>query len=555
MGELYFECHRGTYTSMAKNKRNNRKSEFMYTDLETLSALSETLGGTYPKEEIRTGWDKKLLNQFHDIIPGTCIEAVYDQTDLDYAQVFDLGTELIEKQLTYISSQIHIKADAVVVFNTLSFERDDMISFVPNDKYLGKDIYLVDQDGISYPCQVEADGKTYISHVSHVPAKGYGVYEIGLAQKEIDPEQRDAKHKDTGVLETKVQDMNTKLLENPYYRLQFDDAYQIMSIWDKRAEREVVSEGKRANVLEIYEDRPMDFENWDIDIYYKCKHYDITQVESARIIEEGPVRTCLQITRKYYHSTIVQSINLYHENPRIDFKTQIDWHEHQVLLKVAFPVDIHADKATYDIQYGNVERNTHDNTSWDVAQFEVCAHKWADLSEEGYGISLLNDSKYGHDINNGSMRLTLIKCGQYPNKNADQGNHEFTYSLYPHEGNWKAANTQQQAYQLNVPLYTRIETVHEGHMPANYSMFTINKKNCVIEVVKKAEDSHGYILRVYEDMNKRTKAVITACKPIKLVELCNLLEEKEETILFQDNSFALEIKPYEIKTYYIEFVQ
>lgn len=541
-GELYFECHRGTYTSMAKNKRYNRKVENMYIDLEFLSVLAESYGDAYPAVELEQSWKAILLNQFHDIIPGTSIEAVYQQTDRDYTALLKKGGELIQEKLRYISSKLAIKKEGVVVFNTLSFNRTDRIRFTPGQNYSNKTESLIDEYGNRYSCQKLPQSDDYICEVTGIPAKGYKVLYIDTSVAEEQP--------DIKIINERFK--KQRKIETNYYRVLFDESYQFASIWDKTADREVLKSGKKGNVLEIYEDRPMDFENWDIDIYHRDKLYTITQIEEVNITEWGPVRISIEITRKYFDSVIKQHMYLYPSSHRIDFHTEIDWHEQQVLLKVLFPVDIHSEKASYDIQYGNLERNTHENTSWDTAKFEVCAHKWADISEYDYGVSLLNDCKYGHAIEDGDMRLTLIKCGQYPNKNADQGFHEFTYSLYPHMGGWREGNTQLEAYSLNTPLYALWQTPKKGERATELSLFFVEQDNCMIEAVKKAEDGKGYILRLYEYKNRRTKVSIRSKLSLHKVYLCNLLEEKEVELKMTEDVFSIGIKPYEILTFYLE---
>lgn len=535
-GELYFEYHRGTYTSMAKNKRFNRKCEFLYGDIEMLASINELLGREYPSKEIKEGWKTILLNQFHDIIPGTCIEEVYEQTDREYDEIIKNGNKLIEDNLKNISSQISLDNKSIVLFNTLSYERDDIAEVeIPK----GLEIKgLRDSNGKEINIQFCKDGKHIVFFAEKVPSKGYSSYEIIKGNE--------------AAIEENIK-IAEKLLENKFFIITFDDNYNITSIFDKRNEREVLKKNARANLLQAFEDRPMNWENWDIDMYFSKKMYEINDLQQVEVIENGPVRCAIKLKRNFYDSEIEQIIYIYNDIPRIDFKTNIDWKEKNILLKVAFPVEVNANKATYEIQYGNVERDTHSNTSWDMAKFEVCAHKWADLSEEGYGVSLLNDCKYGHDIKDGVMRVTLLKCGTYPNAKADLGHHEFMYSIYPHEGTWREANTQRQAYNLNVPMYAVIEESHAGILPKTISTFAVDKCNCIIEVVKKQEDGEGTIVRLYEYMNKRQKITLSAFKALESVHECDLLENKIVKINHKTNSFDFELKPYEIKTYLINF--
>jgi alpha-mannosidase len=231
----------------------------------------------------------------------------------------------------------------------------------------------------------------------------------------------------------------------------------------------------------------------------------------------------------------------------------VDWHEDHKFLKASFPVDINSSRAAYEIQYGNLERETHNNTSWDIAKFEVCGHKWADLSEGNYGVSLLNNCKYGYDIKDGTMRLTLLKSGTYPNPEADLGYHEFTYSIYPHKGTWKEGNTQTMAYNLNVPMYAVVEDSHDGTLNNEMSLLKLNKDNCVIEVVKKAEDSDGVILRLYEYKNMRENVCLTFDREIESAFECDLMENISGLCEKTDKGIKFEVKPYEIKTFLVNF--
>jgi len=260
--------------------------------------------------------------------------------------------------------------------------------------------------------------------------------------------------------------------------------------------------------------------------------------------EDGPVRTTLELRWKCSRSTITQKIHFYADTRRIDFETVADWKEHQHLLKAEFPVDIHADEATFEVQFGNVTRKVHTNTSWEKARFESCAQKWMDFSEGNYGVSLLNDCKYGHSVRNGVIGLTLIKCGVEPNPNADVELHSFTYSLLPHAGTWKTAGTVQEAYKLNLPAYT----VAAGQPGNSFSYTAVDHKNVILETVKQAESGEGTILRLYECENARTKTSLTLPEGATKAYSTNLLEEIEEELPVENGKITFTIKPYEIKT-------
>jgi alpha-mannosidase len=528
VGELYLEYHRGTYTSMARNKKFNRKSEFMLQDVEWLSSLTHVTGNAeYPAETINKCWETVLLNQFHDILPGSSIREVYEDSLVQYREILGQGQSLLESSIRKIAEKIDLPGPSVVVMNQLGFERSDIVT-VDIPEYC----LLEDQDGNNVPLQ-RTDDRKAIFYAENIPAKGYKTYSLKNVSCRPEPTYKPI----------------TRELENRFFALKFDDDYNIISLTDKRCGREIIGKGSRANVLQAFEDKPFNFDAWDINIYYQDKMWEINDVEGAELVEDGPVRTSLKIRRRFLDSVIYQTIILYNDIPRIDFKTEIDWKEKHILLKAAFPVDIHSDKAAYDIQFGNVERPTHWNTSWDYARFEVCAHKWADLSEDDYGVSLLNDCKYGYDIKDGVMRITLLKSATYPNEDADRETHEFTYSLYPHMGGWRSGNTVQMAYSLNCPLYGCVEEAHSGSLPSVLSLASGNRENVIIETIKKAEDSDDIIIRLYECYNRRTKVTLEFYKELSGVYECDLMESESKAVPVSGKTFEFEILPYEIKTF------
>ena len=415
---------------MARNKRSNRKSELGLMDLEYFSVLTlKELA--YPKEELEQLWKTILLNQFHDILPGSSIQEVYEVTKEEYHQVAEQIESLVEKRKNMIAGT----GNAITIFNTTGKKRDDVVNLGTFDGSM-----LVDEEGVFYPVQKTAEGS--VAFVKGLPAKGYKSFEKA--------EETDKKNPFTLV--------QPYQLETPFFSVQFDEQGMITSIYDKEFDREVIQNGERANLLRMYEDKPIYFDNWDIDIYYTEKFWDLDTVEDMEWIEMGSVRAVLKVIRKASRSMICQKIIFYADSRRIDFVTDVDWKEHQTLLKVHFPVAVHTDEATFDIQFGNLTRKTHQNTSWDVARFESCGQKWMDLSEGHYGVSLLNDCKYGHSVKDSNMALTLIKSGIEPNPTADQEKHQFTYAIYPHAEGWRAAGTVDEAYKLNQPLLAAVGT-------------------------------------------------------------------------------------------------
>lgn len=497
-GELYLEYHRGTYTSQAKNKRYNRKSEFLFENAET-AALADTLlnGAAYPDKALHDGWETILLNQFHDIIPGSSIHEVYEVSHAQYEEIGKIGKEICTNALAHIAENIGTDG-GILVWNPNSFTASGAVS---------------------------VDGKT--CYVEDVPAKGYKIVSASAPR---------------GAVQTSA----TKI-ENDFFVLELSESGAFTRIYDKKNCREVLKSGEQGNVFTVYEDYPRDYDNWEISNYYKDKCWVLSEKAEISPITDG-ARAGVEVKKTFMHSTITQKIWLYDDIARIDFDTDMDWHESHLVLKTAFPVDVLSDKATYEIQFGAVERPTHMNTSWDAAKFEVCAHKYADLSEYGYGVSLLNDCKYGHDIHDGVMRLTLVKCGTYPDPTADQGAHTFTYSLYPHAGDYRAAGTVQQAYLLNNPLIAQKLPKQSGILPESASLIMVDCENVLAETVKKAETGNAVIVRLYEAYHQRADVTVRAGFDFKRVSVCDLLENEESTLENDGRSITLSMKPYEIVT-------
>ena len=497
-GELYLEFHRGTYTSQAKNKRNNRKSELLYQNTEMINSMSSKLLGTeYPQEKLNEGWECILLNQFHDIIPGSSIHSVYERCKKDYEKILTNGKELEDK--AYSSILENIATDGgVAVFNSNSFTGNGFVGY---------------------------NGKTF--RVSGIPAKGYKVVSLD-----------DNKSKYS---------LNGKHLETDNYIVDFNDDYTIGRLFDIKNNREVIREGGRANYIEAFEDYPYEYDAWEISKYYTEKKYEINDVSDVKFIDEG-ARFGFDITRKFYKSVIRQKIYFYQGSNRIDFDTYADWHQEHLMLKAAFDVDINSDKATYEIQFGSVERPVHRNTSWEDAKFEVCAHKYIDYSDYGYGVSLLNDCKYGHNIENGTMKLSMFKCATNPDPEADKGEHKFTYSILPHAGNFREAGTVQLAYELNNPMKAFDIGKQSGKLNDEYSFVSCSADNFIVETIKKAEDSDHIIVRGYESYNMRTDVKLKLGFDAEKAYLCDLMENELEEIEVDNNTVSFTAKPFEIVT-------
>lgn len=516
-GEFYFEYHRGTYTSMARNKRANRKSEFYLMDVELLSVMAKD-SMPYPLDELNSIWRTVLLNQFHDILPGSSIKEVYEVTKKEYDAIEIQMQALKDERIRALAKE----GDGVTIFNTTGSERNDIVS-------LGqiKVSALKDEGGNVYPVQQTEEGG--IIYVEGLPSKGFRTF----SKAEVS---------ESAIIPFTL--VNDSQLETPYYTICLDEHGLLSRIYDKECDREVIKEGEKANLMRMYEDKPIYYDNWDIDIYYTEKFWDANQAESVEWIEIGPVRAALKVIRKISDSTIHQKIYFYADSRRIDFDTYVDWKEHQHLLKVHFPTTVHTDEATFDVQFGNLKRKTHQNTSWDKARFESCGQKWMDVSEGHYGVSLLNDCKYGHSVKEGNMALTLIKSGIEPNPSTDQEEHFFMYSLYPHAEDWKQAKTVREAYRLNQPAIA----VNGGKAGNIYSFASVDKENVILETVKQSEDENGVVLRMYESENSLTKAKLIVHTTFSKAYSCNLLEEMEMELPIKQNEISIVLKPYEIIT-------
>ncbi len=508
-GELYFEYHRGTLSSMARNKRSNRKAEIHMMDLELFAMLTAAKLG-YPAEELDKMWKGILINQFHDILPGSSIHEVYEVTKAEYAALEEKIARMQEERIALLTEG----GDGVTVFNTKGFHSSEAVSGIEAEA-------LEDADGTVYPVQ------NGVAFINNLPSKGWKVLKPVAAR------------------EAKVPFTVSELgIETPFYTVAFNADGTIASLFDKDNGREVVKPGQKLNLMRMYEDKPMNYDNWDIDIYHTEKYWDVTDVQSMKWIDVGAVRATLEIERKVSNSTIRQKIHFYAGSRRIDFETWADWKDHQHLLRAHFPVDIHSDEATFEVQFGNLKRKVHTNTSWDWARFESCAQKWMDFSEGHYGVSLLNDCKYGHSVKDGVLGLTLIKSGIVPNPVTDQEEHVFTYALFPHAEGWQQAGTVQEAYRLNQPAIA----AKGGNAGESFSLLSVNKPNVIVETVKQAEDGDGWIVRMYECDNAKTPVTLTWNGQIASVEECNCVEETVEPLCADGGKISFIIKPLEIKT-------
>lgn len=538
-GELYLELHRGCQTTQSRTKRNNRKSEILLRNAEMLSSMALLHSGGYDQKSLFDAWRIVLTNQFHDILPGSSINEVYQDTEKDYARARAFAEKVLNGAFDHMVKRIDTQGPGtpVVVFNTLSWLRSDVVRAqvkLPRGAF-----HVIAPDGRVVPSQRIGNGEV-LFEACDMPSLGYAVYRVmpGAAEAEL-----------AGALKA-----SKKTLENDYLRIRLDADGCFSSVYDKAEARETLAPGEKANVLELFDDRPGANDAWDIDHNFEALGWEPGPAESVEVLEQGPVRAVVRVTRRTERSTFVQDITLYALLPRAEVEMHVDWHEKRALLKVAFPVDILTARAAYHIQYAAVERATHNNTDLDFARFEVPAHHWADLSEGNYGVSLLNDCKYGYDVKGHTLRLSLLRAPIDPDPHADEGEHRFTYALFPHGGDWRNG-TVQQGFELNTPLLAVSAAPSKGSLPISGSLACVDAENVIIDAVKKAEDSDALIVRLYEAYGQRGPASITfGPEPAAAFE-CDLMEENDHAVRLKGHTVHFQIKPFEIKTFKVLFGQ
>lgn len=519
-GELYLEYHRGTYTAMARNKRSNRKLEILLREVELWCEYArEELGTAYPQEALRALWHQALTLQFHDILPGSSIQKVYEDSKSTYARLFEQAEALLGTAQRALTQE---DSESLTLWNSLSRSRDDVVRFAAPEGVTA----LADAQGHQFPVQRLSDGSCVAFVQGLAPLSAVT---LRFVRGPLQPFEALA---------------DASGFDTPLFCGRFDENMRIVSLIDRRTGRETVQPGHALNRLVVYDNRPHRYDAWDVNIYYPEKQWTLEHPESVEIVEQGPVLTAVRVRHRFGTSSIVQDMVFYHDLARIDFQTTVSWREAHGLLKAHFPVDVFCDSATFDIQYGNVRRPTHRNTSWDAARFEVCAHKWMDISEPGFGVAVLNDCKYGCSVHDNDMALTLLKSSTYPNPTADQEQHVFTYALCPHPGDWRSARVPDEAYALNIPVRTVAGRLHAGMPPASYAR--VNQPNIIIECVKAALHGEGGILRLYECYGLRCQATLTLARRPSCVRRISLMEEDGEVLETAENRVVLEVKPYEI---------
>lgn len=512
-GELYFQAHRGTYTTQAKTKRGNRRAEFSLREAEGWAALAAAQGrAAYPGKKLAAAWQAVLLNQFHDIIPGSSIARVYEEAEKSYDEVISAAKEISAKALKSLSTG---KA-AITVFNSLNWERTALVA-------LPKDMEgATDQEGRELPVQVS--GKTAFAEVK-APSFGSTVL----------------KPSGPGYVPSPVCRASKTLLENDLVRAVFNDLGEIVSFKDKKTGREIAA--GPCNAMRMYKDVPASFDGWDLDSMYAEAPVNLPEKAQIRVLTQGPLFASIEVKRKLNNSMMRQEIVLRRSSRRIDFKTTVDWNEKHKLLKVNFPVGVYSDTAAHEIQFGHLKRPTHLSRQFDADRFEVSAHKWSALMEEDFGVAVLNDCKYGVNVLKNSINLTLLRASQAPDMRADLGKQEFTYALYAWNGPFAESAVVREGYELNAPVMAV-----EGDAGSR-SYLSVDAANIVVETVKAAEDGSGdVILRLYDSKRVRTKGTLTVDFPVSKVWKCDMLENREKALPVRKGRIPLAMRPFEILT-------
>ena len=554
--ELYLEYHQGTFTTQGLVKKNNRRAESLLGTVEKLLTINSFYGNPFPRAEMEQAWKQVLTHQFHDILPGSSIMPVYRDAASVMGDVIGRLDRVIRGEMEALAGRLDRRGQAgtpVLVFNPLSWPRTDLVSVLLTD-YTETGARVVDATGRELPAEnrLESGGRLSATFVAEdVPPVGWKLYWI-QSGKPAPPAG-----------EVEVAGLR---LQSPRHRLEVNSRTgNIQSLFDKSLGREFVPAGQECNRLEIYEDRP---ENWDAwNIGYTGRQWSLDKADSVEVINVSPVRATIRVrksflglskeryspTEDYPSSFFVQDITLYSKLDRIDVRMRADWWEDHLFLKAAFPVAVSADTATYEIPFAAIQRSTKRDTLAEKAKFEVPALRWADLSDPQGGVSLLNDCKYGHDIRDGVMRLSLLRSPTWPDPMADRGVHEFGYSLYTHRGGWNDADTVRRGAELNNPLQVVVTDADRGTVAAESSMFGVEGDGVILETVKPAESGDGLILRLYESKGRPASATLTLFREPARVVATDLMENPGEAVGFTGTKVPLQFAKFEIKTLRVTF--
>jgi alpha-mannosidase len=554
--ELYFQYHRGVFTTQSDTKQRIRRTEETLLNAEEFSSLAFLYGRPYSQEEMSLAWKGLLFDHFHDIMPGSGIAVNYLDAKRNLEDVRRAGNEIIDSSFHEIAARVNTQGQGapVLVFNSLSWSRTEVIEVEVQLPAQARQIEVVDSTGKPAESQLlSIDKETHRAHfllLSKTPALGYNTYFVRAATAAA-PNRTAVK-------------TSANTLENEFIRLKIDPQSGCMtSLFDKRSQTEALASSETdiggpknsvcGNLLQTFYDKPKQWDAWNIDADFEKQHWDLNKADEVKLVESGPLRAVIRIKQHFQNSAFVQDVTMYAGVPRVDVKMQADWHEKHILLKVAFPLSAHNTKATFEIPYGSVERPTTRNTPAEQSEFEVPALQWADISDSQHGFSLLNDSKYGYDAKGNVLRLSLLRSPEWPDPHADEGHHAFTYSLYPHGGTWRDAQTVRRGYELNYQVFSKQAEKHEGTFASEHSFLQVQPENVVLTAVKKAEDDDTLILRFYEWAGKETDVKLQLPTGAQTASETDLMERVTGTLSIQDGAITIHTKPYEIKTVKVQF--
>ncbi|MCC6546399.1 alpha-mannosidase [Candidatus Sumerlaeota bacterium] len=528
VGELYLELHRGTLTSIAEVKRGNRKAETALRDTEFHCTLAAVCGMAYPSAELLAVWKKLLINQFHDILPGTSIARVNDEAIHDFAEVIDECRSLSKRALSPAGGGAGSPCEMVLV-NSLSWERTGELAIpIPEDSR-----FTSVEGAVAQRVTNLAGEALLVTHGLHVPA--LGARRVMLEEEGVRSES---------VFQFDIREDASCTLKTPHGTVQFLGDGRICSYELGEARRDLVGTLGSINEFRTGEDVPLAWDNWDIDSDQSQRMTLETRLTRREVVADGPLQfRLLQEFRIGSASQLRQHIVFHAASPRVTFETEVQWHEKHTLLKVFFDLNLHCESARHEIQYGHVERPTHQNYPQDRARFEVCAHKWTDISDNGFGVALLNDCKYGVSVEGSRIGLSLLKSGTHPDPRGDNGTHRFAYEVLPHDGAFSVPFVVRPAYEFNVPIHVHPSGESRG------SFIEVDAANVIVEAIKWAEDGSGFIVRVFEAGRMETWASIRMGIPVKAVLETNLLEEEKSSVAIADGIIHFRMKPFEIKTF------
>lgn len=516
VGELYFSAHRGVYTSQAAIKRGNRKSEIALREAEIWGSLASVSGYRYPAEKLETVWKKLLLNQFHDILPGSSIARVYEEARKDHQWIIHEADSIRDE-----AYQSLLSGEGITVFNSLSFDREDIIRLP--ESYSGG---AVTASGTPVPVQ-NINRKTY----AKVRVPSMGTVSLFPAHNGTSEGNARAYAKDNGFV-----------VENGLIQAIFNASAEMVSLKDLSTGREFAA--GNMNAFKAYKDIPRNFDAWDIDSNYELQPVELESTAEIAIEEASGLQAALIIRKNIMNSVLEQKIILKDGSRRLDFETTVDWHELHRLLKVEFPVDVTSTEAINEIQYGYITHPTHRSRLYDSDRFEVCNQRYTALCDNSHGAAILNDCKYGISVRDNAMQLTLLRAAAAPEMRADNGIHHFTYAFTVWEGDFASSNVVREAYALNIPLQTAV-----GAARAEYSAFSLDKDNIFIDTVKMAEDGSGdIIVRLYEAYRKDTSCSLHIALPVSDIRLCNLMENDLGAASFEKDTVKLHFHTFEVKT-------